>query len=136
MKLKILMLSLFSAIFLTACAETPDNVISKAEEKQNNHTAQSYDTKPQSISIDDLQEDIDHALSAEYANFDLSDGINVEIPEAFTECDFIQVDGFSDRADEIVGRFFDSEMLEGVEIKGYSDKYSDNYTNISRGFRD
>lgn len=136
MKLKILMLSLFSAIFLAACAETPDTVISKAEKKQNNHTAQSYDTKPQSISIDDLQEDIDHALSAEYANFDLSDDIDVEIPEAFVECDFVQVDGFSDRADEIAGRFFDSEILKSVRIEGYSDKYSDNYTNTSRGFRE
>ena len=136
MKLKTLMLSLFSVLLLAACAETPENVISKSKEKQNNHTAQSYDNKPQSISVQDLKEDIDIALSAEYSNFDLSSGINIKLPESFTECDFIQVDGFSDRADEIAGRFFDSEILKSIEIKGYSDKLGDNYTNTSRGFRD
>ena len=34
----------------------------------------------------------------------------------------------------MVGRFFDSEMIEGVEFERYSDKYSDDYTNISPGF--
>lgn len=136
MNLKALIISLTAVIFLTSCAETPENVISKSEEKQNNHTAQSYDNKPQSISVQDLKEDIDIALSAEYSNFDLSSGINVKLPESFTECDFIQVDGFSDRADEIAGRFFDSEILKSIEIKGYSDKLGDNYTNTSRGFRD
>ncbi len=124
-----------AAMTFASCADVPDNVRSKAEEREAMEST-AHEAGPELIRTDDLSEDIDKALAENYSNFKLASGIKVQIPEAFVECDFRQVDGFSEKADEIMGRFFPAEMTEGIKPEAFEDSFSENYVNISRGFRD
>ncbi|MBR6873281.1 MAG: hypothetical protein IKN17_07235 [Ruminococcus sp.] len=127
---------LLCAGLLASCADVPENVISKAEERENNSLSVSADAKPESIPVSELKADVDKALSEKYANFTLSDKINVVLPERYVRCDFKQTDGVSDRAQELAGRFFDAELIKGVKAEEGSWDYSKAFTFHSCGFRD
>ena len=86
--------------------------------------------------MSELQADADQALSEKYSNFTLSDKINLSLPENYMECDFVQTDGFTSRADELVSRFFDAEQLGGIKTEQNSWDYSEAFSHRTSGFSD
>ena len=134
-KVKMIILALCAGL-LASCADVPENVVSKAEVRENNDISAAADAKPESIPVGELKADVDKALSKKYANFTLSDKINVVLPETYVRCDFKQTDGLSERADELAGRFFDAELIKGIKAERGDWKFSEAYTHRIRGFRD
>lgn len=136
MKTAKLMICALCVCLLGGCADVPKNVVSKAEERDNNSLSAAADAKLETISVSELKADAERALSEKYSNFTLSDKINVRLPENYMQCDFVQTDGFTARADELVSRFFDAEQLGGIRPEQSSWDYSKAFSHRTSGFRD
>lgn len=128
--------AILAAVMLTACAEVPDNVASKNEERQSSSSVREHPAEPESIPFSELRADVDKALAETYSNYDLAGGITVDLPEKLIKCDFVQADNYTDRAGELMDRLFDSSLTEGLTPEKTTEQlYTEAYMNTSAGFR-
>ena len=139
------------AAAMAGCNEVPEDVRSRREGWQSaidQAGGSEYPTEADLISADELQSDIQNALSDKYRNFILSDNIKVELPEEFAECSFTQVTDFDSNAEALAERFFSADEMSNVELKKVSEPAAaasddpehnaDEYPNIinCRSYRD
>lgn len=99
-----------SVLLLAGCAKTPDDV-------KSNVGGQNTDASIEYISADKSNEDISAALSKKYSQFDIADGISVDIPDKIYECSFVQAENYEENYSEIFAGFFDEDILSAAEIK-------------------
>ena len=144
MKKKIIIAAI-SLVMLVGCNEVPEDVRSRTEEREEAKSAARAEASDSSgelgyISLSDLRNDIDKALSVKYSNFILADGLKVDLPAEYSICDFKQADDFEKKADILAGRFFTEDELEGETISLLNEPATDgeNDPNMiyARGFRD
>ena len=112
------------AAAMAGCNEVPEDVRSRREGWQSaidQAGGSEYPTEADLISADELQSDIQNALSDKYRNFILSDNIKVELPEEFAECSFTQVTDFDSNAEALAERFFSADEMSNVELKKVSE---------------
>ena len=121
MKKTVLLLS--AVLMLSACADTPEDVKSRTEQRESVlSAAQSSEegTKsPESSSapelaklpVSELAADAEQAISKKYSNFVFREGLKAEIPETLPVCDFEQVRYDLANAEKYAKRFFTEEQL-------------------------
>jgi hypothetical protein len=100
-------------LICTACTKTPDSVKENSKSVSENTNGI---TSIQYISTDKLDDDIQNALDKSYSQFNLSDDINVELPEKYCESSFTQAEGFDEKYEAVFSRFFDKSTLADVSI--------------------
>ena len=123
MKKKIIIAAI-SLVMLVGCNEVPEDVRSREEERQGviSHAEMSeHPTEAKLISTNELQADVENALSGKYRNFILSDNIKVELPEEYAECSFTQAADFDSNAEALAEKFFSSDEMSKVELKKVSE---------------
>lgn len=100
------------ALMLCGCVSTPESVKNNSAENKEPNKTSTIET----ISISELSNDIDKALSYTYSQFTLGDGVNVEIPDKFAELSFTQIADYEKDYEKIFLRYFDKLTLEKADI--------------------
>lgn len=121
---KIKLLVLTAALFLVSCNEVPEDVRSREEERQgviSQAEMSEHPTEAKLISTNELQADVENALSGKYRNFILADGIKVELPTEYAQCSFTQVTDFDSNAEALAEKFFSSDEISKIELKKVSE---------------
>ena len=142
MKRAVLVLGLF-ILMLTSCNDVPEDVKSRAEEREKAKSAAQNkisEAKIEHISPSDMEVDIKKALSESYSNLILADSIKVELPSEYTLCDFTQADGMDANAQKLADRFFTKDELDGETIAILNEPATDGDDDpnmiYAKGFRD
>lgn len=112
---KELLLSSLCVMFMTACNEVPEDVRSRTE--QSRELSEKHTGEIKYIPVDEMKDDIEKAFNDTYSNFTLRKGINVRLPDSFTECEFTQTEGFLSNTEKALDTFFDENEIEGIELQ-------------------
>lgn len=126
---------ILAAALLAGCADVPEGLKGSSRTETDGKP-----TEIEYIPVGEVQDDVNEALSRSYAQFILSDGLQVQLPEEYNEVDLVQADGYESRFDEAAAMVLDEDDLSGTETD--STDYIENsgheplYTSPSRLIRD
>ena len=147
---KTVMTMALAALLLAGCAETPEDVKSRAEEREGLISGASSETETHYaeisfVPVSELAADAENALAGKYSNFKLREGLTVEVNDEYIHCDFKHRENFSQNGERLAKLFFSEEELSKVKIEtvterltGFIDENGDPDPNMvtSSGFRD
>lgn len=131
---KELLLSSLCVMFMTACNEVPEDVRSRTE--QSRELSEKHTGEIKYIPVDEMKDDIEKAFNDTYSNFKLRKGIEVRLPERFTECEFTQTEGFLSNTEKALDTFFDENEIEGIELQNGRFPEDGKKGSLIKAFRD
>ena len=127
MRIKYLVLS--AVLCLAACADVPDDVISRNNEREAQQNAAQTESKENEkidfIDGEAVRADADEAIKMKLSNFTLRDGISVDLPKEFIHCDFVHMVDRSEEGKRLSELFFSEEELSKVNVEKHSERLSD-----------
>lgn len=127
--LLLVLLCLVILFVFCSCNDVSDNV---SRQENNSPSAEGFTY----ISPSELEGDVQKALEKGLTNFKLREGIQVELPEELTVCDFVYSTDYTKNADRVFKLFFDEQTLSAVSIvREDKDFYGEPMT-VHVGFRD
>lgn len=114
-KISSLISLLGAVVMLVSCSDTPNDVKSRAEDHDQS-ISETHSGDFNYITLSEMKDDAVKALSEKYANFKLRDGIKVRLPDILTQCDFIQVSGYTSNAQSVLEAFIGKEESKDIQL--------------------
>ena len=112
---KQILLMIATILFLTSCAETPDEVKEDMSSYRNSQSSVSDKNSQFSyIKVSELKNNADIALKKDYGQFSVSDKINFIQPDSVNIMEFSDVVGFGENAKEAMPYFLSESLIDLV----------------------
>lgn len=110
-------------IFLVSCAEAPDEVKSRTEQRNEMISeAEKHNDELEFIPVSELAADAEKALAGKYSNFRLRDGLTVELNDEYYRCDFKHRENYSQNGERLAKLFFTEEELSKVKVETITER--------------
>ncbi|MBP1566591.1 MAG: hypothetical protein J6A58_12665 [Oscillospiraceae bacterium] len=115
---KQILLMIVTILFLTSCAETPDEVKEDMSSYRDLQSSVSDENSQFSyIKVSDLENNAEIALKKDYGQFSVSDKINFVQPDAVNIMEFSGITGFVNKSKEAMSYFFSESVIDSQNIQ-------------------
>ena len=115
-KTMLLFWSFLCVASVTGCAEVPDEVLQDMSSYIDKDSEKNEQSELEYITISELAENAEIALSKDYTQFELSDKIRFSAPEDIYLMSFKEPDGFSGNFDKVMELFFDESVMSSQTV--------------------
>ena len=115
-KTMLLLWSVLCVASVTGCAEVPDEVMQDMSSYIDEEKDSTKQSELEYITISELAENAEIALSKDYTQFELSDKIRFSAPEELYLMSFKEPDGFSGNFDKVMELYFDDSVISSQTL--------------------
>lgn len=115
-KTMLLLWSVLCVASVTGCAEVPDEVMQDMSSYIDEEKDSTEQSELEYITISELAENAEIALSKDYTQFELSDKIRFSAPEELYLMSFKESDGFSGNFDKVMELYFDDSVISSQTL--------------------